>query len=157
MNRTDIQAVLCDLDGTITDGMYHVDASGAVAKSFNTRDMHALCRLAESGIAVAVVTGSCDECNSKKFGSLPHKIDLYENVSDKSDFVYSFCAGRGIDPSCCLFIGDGENDIDAMSMCGARACPHDASPHVLEIDDVFVSDRCGGRGAVEEILIHFFA
>jgi len=152
-----IKAVFCDLDGTITDGMYHVDASGSVSKSFNSRDIHALCSLVKAEVPVAIVTGSCDDCNGKKFSSLEVQIDLYENVSDKSDFVHSYCARHGIDPSECLFIGDGENDLEAMTMCGFRACPRDAFPQVADIEDIFVSGRDGGRGAVEEILIHFFS
>lgn len=157
MSEKTIKAVLCDLDGTITDGMYIVGSEGSVSKAFHTRDIHALCMLAKADVPVAVVTGSSDECNSKKFAALKVTIDLYENVEDKSDFVHSFCAGLGIGPSDCLFIGDGENDVDAMLMCGTCACPRDASPHVLDIDGVFVSERDGGHGAVEDILVHFFS
>lgn len=157
MSDTTVKAVLCDLDGTLTDGMYHVDGAGMVSKSFHTRDMHALCRLSKSGVFVAVVTGSSDDCNGKKFAAMGCDIDLFENVHDKSDFVRSFCAIHGIDASDCLFIGDGENDIDAMMSCGHRACPSDASPLVIELDNMFVSSAPGGRGAVEHVLMSLFA
>jgi YrbI family 3-deoxy-D-manno-octulosonate 8-phosphate phosphatase len=152
MTDEQIKIVFCDIDGTITDGMYHVDGSGSVSKSFHTRDIHALHLLSEnSEIYVAVVTGSEDECNRKKFEELD--IPLYEAVRDKLDFVKSICANIGCSPSECLFIGDGINDMEAMIECGLKACPADASPVVLAIEGMIISEKNGGCGAVEDIIL----
>jgi 3-deoxy-D-manno-octulosonate 8-phosphate phosphatase (KDO 8-P phosphatase) len=156
MSEPVIVAVFCDLDGTITDGRYCFHADGSVSKNFHTRDIHALCKLKSNNINVCVVTASYDQCNRKRFESLPVHVDLYENVEDKADFVKSICAINNISPDNCLFIGDGENDIEAMELCGYRACPSDASPLVLSMDNISVSDREGGSGAVEQIITEYF-
>lgn len=147
--------LFCDLDGTLTDGVYETSDSGHISKNFHTRDIDALYRLSNLGIKVFIVTGSENKCNRMKFENTD--IPLYENVQDKANFVKSICANFGVEPKDCIFIGDGQNDYDAMMLCGIKACPKDASPIILEIDDIIIAERCGGHGAVEEILIDLFS
>ena len=49
------------------------------------------------------------------------------------------------------YIGDDENDIECMKLCGIIGCPSDALDSVKEISD-FVSSKNGGDGAVREFI-----
>ena len=51
-----------------------------------------------------------------------------------------------------LFIGDGINDLKCMSKCKIKSCPKDASKFILNMEDILISDVCGGHGCVEDIV-----
>jgi YrbI family 3-deoxy-D-manno-octulosonate 8-phosphate phosphatase len=146
--------IFCDIDGTLTDGTYTVSDEGFVSKAFHTRDIHALRSVSDSGIKVIVVTGSSDRCNQVKMRNAG--LMLYDCIDDKLALIKSVAAIDGVDLSDCLFIGDGQNDFEAMSACGMKACPQDASPVIKEIPEIFISDIDGGKGAVEAILMSIF-
>ena len=49
------------------------------------------------------------------------------------------------------YIGDDENDYEAMTICGLKACPSNAFDSIKNLCD-FISSYNGGRGAVREII-----
>ena len=49
-----------------------------------------------------------------------------------------------------LYIGDDVNDLPAMRLAGASACPMDARPEVVDFVDI-VLGAPGGRGAFREL------
>ena len=51
------------------------------------------------------------------------------------------------------YIGDDLNDLPAMSLAGFVGCPKDSCEEILERAD-YVSDYCGGSGAVRDIICH---
>ena len=51
------------------------------------------------------------------------------------------------------YIGDDLNDLPAMSLAGFVGCPKDSCKEILERAD-YVSDYCGGSGAVRDIICH---
>jgi 3-deoxy-D-manno-octulosonate 8-phosphate phosphatase KdsC-like HAD superfamily phosphatase len=47
------------------------------------------------------------------------------------------------------FMGDSENDVEAMKLCGLTGCPADAVSIVKE-ESNFIAESPGGKGAVYE-------
>jgi len=54
------------------------------------------------------------------------------------------------------YIGDDENDIECMELCGINACPSDAVEPVKKISD-FACSKSGGDGAVREFIDHLIS
>jgi 3-deoxy-D-manno-octulosonate 8-phosphate phosphatase (KDO 8-P phosphatase) len=54
------------------------------------------------------------------------------------------------------YIGDDENDIECMKLCGISACPSDAVEMVQNISD-YVCVKTGGDGAVREFIEYLIA
>ena len=90
---------------------------------------------------------------SKRFHTRDIGIYLIYNCLDKNDYIEEYF----INKSLCswdniLFIGDGINDLKCMSKCKIKSCPKDASKFILNMEDILISDVCGGHGCVEDIV-----
>lgn len=150
-----IHTVIIDVDGTLTDGLYTISSKGSIQKSFHTRDMHALHCLQRSGVTIVIITGASDNVINVKVEQMNgFKCCLKTGVDDKLEVINDL----GIDCSCSLYIGDGDNDIFAMQHViqeqGYVACPNDAIDEVANLA-TYIADRDAGRGAVDEIIREF--
>lgn len=158
----DIKVVALDVDGTLTNNLYQIDSKGEVTKSFHTRDFWAIQQWFESGIKVVIITQSHDDvmmAQLKRIGShstswddalKTGKLLLMYGVDDKKASLQTYCAHNGyrIDTEV-LFIGDAENDLEAMKSCALTACPADAIKDVIE-ESNYPATAQGGHGAVRE-------
>ena len=52
-----VKVLVCDVDGTMTDGGMYYDESGEAFKKFNTKDAHGLQLRRDRGVEVWVMTG----------------------------------------------------------------------------------------------------
>ena len=145
----DIKLFITDVDGTLTDGKYHITEDGKVSKSFFTRDFYALGELAKKGIQVFAATSSKAGIIRKKAMKLPYILTILAGVSDKKGVIGDFLSAGNITWENVAFIGDAENDLECMKVAGLTCCPKDAIPDVKNVVD-FVSEYDGGNGAVWE-------
>lgn len=143
-----VRVVVCDVDGTLTDGGMYYDANGEALKKFNTRDACGLRRLREQGIDVWVVTGEDSavvKARLKKLGIT----DGHFGVKDKLALLQSLCREKSLSLDEIAYIGDDLNDLECLKAVGWPACPKDARPEVIS-ECRFVADANGGDGAVRE-------
>ncbi len=149
--------VAIDVDGTLTDGFYHVSEKGSVVKSFYTRDFYAIEKCLKVGLTVLIISQSRDACIRKQIKricapsgtwskSLNNNLILWTGVKDK------FLAIKNMSQSSIkweevAYIGDAENDEECIDMAGFSGCPEDAIPRIKE-KAMYPSDYKGGRGAV---------
>jgi 3-deoxy-D-manno-octulosonate 8-phosphate phosphatase (KDO 8-P phosphatase) len=162
LNKKPIRLVAIDVDGTLTDGMYIVSTDGSVSKGFNTHDFWAIQRLQEAGIAVAIVTHCNDTCINEKIDTLPESsrpmltLAKLSWQTSKEDYIENFLR-KDFHPTVewdeIAYIGDAENDFDAMKKCGITGCPSDAVSIIKE-ESNFIANSAGGRGAVYEFVNH---
>ncbi len=50
-----------------------------------------------------------------------------------------------------MYIGNDVNDLDAMLLCGLRACPSDSNTKILMNCNVFLTSK-GGQGVIRELV-----
>lgn len=146
--------IFSDIDGVITDGLYYLDKDNNIIKGFSTRDMHSINAFYEEGFKFVFLTGADDRSTRNKF----HKF-IYNtifNCKNKHDAVINMCNQNGVSPSDCLYIGDSVNDYKAMSICGKKYCPQNASLVIKNINGVVCVNSIGGSGVVDEVLFHAF-
>ena len=155
MKKRNIKAILIDVDGTLTDGYYHVNENGSISKSFFTRDFWAIRRAKEEGFEVYLVTGATDGCAITKAnfanihiiaGSEDKVASVQDIVLDNSDLTWDDMA----------FIGDAENDIEIMDKCKVTGAPFDSIDEIINGDVSFVSNLSGGHGAVYDFIRFLF-
>ena len=150
MQGKQIETVILDVDGVLTDGMITYTSAGEEIKSFSVKDGMAINFLKKSGIRFIVVTGKISIINEKRFAELGVK-ELNQGIKDKVS-----CLSRlGIDYSKALYVGDDINDYFAMQLCAYKSCPGDAVQKIKEIAD-YVATAKGGKGAFREIAEHYF-
>lgn len=75
--------------------------------------------------------------------------EVYQNVLDKPKLVKELLKKKNIKKNEAAYIGDDENDLEAMSLCGNRACPKNATKRIKEISN-YISEYDGGDGAVRD-------
>lgn len=153
-NLNNIKLVCLDLDGVLCDGMYIVSETGDISKSFYTRDWWAIQELQEAGISVAIVTHCYDNCIDKKIERLPGKckmkLSLHKLPWDITKEQY-LEQRLNVPWEQTAFMGDSENDLEAMKRCGFTGCPADAVSIIKE-ESNFIASSPGGKGAVCEFV-----
>lgn len=173
MMKKKIKAAFFDLDGTLTDGMYHVGANGELTKSFYTRDFYGLHALDKAGIQVHILTHSDDNVIHEKIKCLdnykfpievhhltPNWVETwgwqpgYPKSIDKGEYLTWWANKNNIELKEIAYMGDAEGDIPALKIAGMVGCPSDAVFEVrdLRLDDTYIMDVGfpGGKGAVHE-------
>jgi N-acylneuraminate cytidylyltransferase len=144
-----VKAMVCDVDGTLTDGGMYFSAEGELAKKFNTRDGMGLNLLRERGVRVVVMTRENSAAVAARMKKL-NITDYFAGVQEKLETLQQFCASTGLSMESVAFVGDDLNDLECLQHVGFAACPHDAVPEIRAVCDYCATAR-GGEGAVREI------
>ena len=156
-----IRFLIMDVDGTLTDGKIYMGDNGELFKVFDIKDGCGIKDiLPQYNIIPVIIT-------ARESGILEHRCkelgidylyqgirnkkeklnEIIDEISKKDEYVYTL--------SNCAYIGDDILDLQCMMPIkhekGAVGCPLDAVPEVSAIAD-FVSEKCGGNGAVREFI-----
>jgi len=144
-----IQALVIDVDGTLTDGGMYYGSDGEALKKFNTRDAMGLQRIRQAGIRLCVMTQEQSEAVHARILKL--KIDNYHpGVDDKLTRLYKVAQDWGLPLETIAYMGDDLNDLACLRAAAYAFCPHDAVPEIRAEADYVTSHRAG-RGAVREV------
>ena len=144
-----IELLLLDVDGVLTDGRIIYDANGLETKCFNVRDGHGIKMLQRHGVEVGIITGRTSivvDLRAKELGiSLVYqgslkKLESYENVKQIT----------GLDDSRIAYMGDDIIDVPIMRRAGFAATPMDGIADAQAAAH-YVSSLGGGKGAVREV------
>jgi len=161
MFNEEIKVIVVDLDGTLTNGYYHVSDNGILTKSFNTKDFWALEMAQKQDLDIWILTGSTDGVIDAKMRHLPSyckkRLTLYKGVENKDRWFESmFLMNRSLTWDNIAVIGDGGNDIEIAKKAAFSACPSDALEDLKRVC-VYVSTFEGGKGAVCDIVMYLCA
>ena len=145
----DLQLVVFDVDGVLTDGSLILGEHGDEYKVFHVHDGLGLVMLRDAGIKVAVISARSTPIVEQRMNSLG--IDyVYQGQSDKRQVLAELMEKLQVHSAQTAFVGDDLVDLQAMSLAGLAIAVANARPQVLEQAD-WVSAYAGGRGAVREI------
>ena len=140
-----------DVDGTLTDGKIYLAESGELMKAFNVKDGYGIKEiLPKYDVIPAIITGRTSEILNKRCRELAINY-CYQDVKDKEIFLIKLLDKQRLKSDEVAYIGDDDNDLLAMGMCGVRGCPADASMGIKCISN-FISSKDGGKGAVREFI-----
>lgn len=143
-----IELVVLDVDGVLTDGSLYYTANGEGQKRFHALDGHGMKMLIQSGIQVAMMTGRQSEITNRRAAELgiPH---LLQNVRNKGQILTELCKELNIDLNKVAFIGDDLIDLPAMQRVGLALSVPNAPIYVQQAAH-WVSQLAGGQGAARE-------
>jgi N-acylneuraminate cytidylyltransferase len=144
-----IQALVIDVDGTLTDGGMYYGPIGEALKKFNTRDAMGLQRIRQAGIRLCVMTQEQSEAVHARMRKL--NIDNYHpGVQDKLTRLHKIAQDWDLPLEAIAYMGDDLNDLPCLETAGYAFCPQDASPEIRAVAD-YVTSRHAGSGAVREV------
>ncbi|MFK8139172.1 MAG: KdsC family phosphatase [Bdellovibrionales bacterium] len=150
--KTDIQALVLDVDGTLTDGRMNVLDDGNVFKSFHTKDAHGIRILISLGVRVCVITGdSSNACHHRVKKMNISEKDYFHGIQDKIPVLTGWLEENNISFKKACYGGDDLNDLECVRTVGSSFCPADAVEKIKS-EVQYVCEKNGGFGAVREYI-----
>jgi len=144
-----IQVLLLDVDGVLTDGSIIYGDNGLEIKPFHVRDGLGIKLLIRAGIKVGIVTGRCSDALHQRTRELG--IDyVYDGVGNKGALLEQIVSQTGVEARHMAFIGDDLPDLSLMNRIGLPIAVADAHPAVIKTAEITTTCK-GGKGAVREI------
>ena len=141
--------LLFDVDGVLTDGSLVYGPEGEHWKVFNVRDGVGLKLAKEAGLKIGILSGRGNaalEARTRELG-----LDaVIEGRHDKDAAFTEFLAQHAAAPERVAYIGDDLLDLPVLRRCGLSFAPADAAPEVRQrVHRVLTAP--GGRGAAREM------
>lgn len=145
----DIELLLLDVDGVLTDGSITYSDTGEQIKSFHSCDGLGLRILMDQGIQVGIITGRTSK--ALKFRCENLKISLlFDGIQDKACAIDEISLTTGIATQKMAYVGDDLIDLPAMKKVGLAISVANACQEVKDRSDI-ITTCSGGHGAVREI------
>lgn len=147
---SEIDTLMFDVDGVLTDGGILVLETGDMARTMNTKDGYALQLAVKKGYRIIVITGGVRSGVEKRMNNLGVS-DIFFSVSDKRKCVEELMIKHNLKKEQVLFMGDDMPDLATFDLVGMSACPADAVPDVKS-KATYISNIAGGKGCVRDVL-----
>ncbi len=147
---TDIEWILCDVDGVLTDGGIYYDRRGHAMLRFDVHDGLGLSMAKKAGIGIGVLSGSASAALDHRARELGIDV-VMSGVDDKLAALDEFLEQHSLAARQVAFIGDDLPDLVALARCGLTFAPSNAAPEVRTVVHRVLEAR-GGAGAVREMV-----
>lgn len=143
-----IDLMVFDFDGVITDNRVWVDENGFERVAANRSDSLGIRLLREAGLEMIVLSTEVNKvvaARAKKMG-----IPALHGISDKVTALKKLLSERNLPAENVIFVGNDTNDMDCFRLVGYAVAVGDAQPEIKRAADLILT-RNGGHGAVREI------
>jgi len=143
-----VRALICDVDGTLTDGTIYLGAVGGEEielKGFHVADGAGITYLLRCGI----ITGRTSALVARRAQELGVE-QVRQGASPKEPAYEELMAALGVTDAEVCYVGDDLADVPLLRRAGCGVAVGDAGPDVRAVAD-YVTDAPGGRGAVREV------
>ncbi|WP_202221628.1 HAD family hydrolase [Okeania sp. KiyG1] len=145
---TNLQMLVLDVDGVMTDGGIILLGNTEQMKRFNSQDGLGIKMARTSGLKVAIITGRKSEVVERRAREL--KIDdVYQGYDDKTLAFTALLQEHNIQASQVAYIGDDLPDVPVMKRVGIPVAVKNARLEVKRYA-AYVTKASGGNGAIRE-------
>ncbi len=144
-----VQILLLDVDGVLTDGTIIYTHDGGESKGFNTKDGFGLRILQEAGVGVGLITARSSASVSRRAADLKMKY-VVQGTNNKMQAYEDILLKSGLRPEQTAYMGDDWLDLPLLKRVGLAATPANGMAEVRR-QVHFVTSRPGGHGAVREV------
>ena len=149
-NLADIQLLVLDVDGVLTDGTLIINGDGSESKSFNSLDGHGIRMWRRAGLKVAFLSGRASEPTRYRAEQL--QIDYcLQDCHDKLPAMEKLLKQLGLSEEAIAYIGDDLPDLPVIKYAGFGVAVANAVDEVKQYAD-YVTTHQGGSGAVREVV-----
>ena len=149
MSADNVHFVVCDVDGTLTDGVIGINDRGEEFKNFSVVDGMGIRLLMDAGIEVALL--SARRCPAVDHRARGLGIRLCQTgISRKKEHLEDLIRGQELEPDQVCYIGDDVNDLPCFGVVGFPVAVANAHAEVRKRAE-YVTSADGGQGAVREV------
>lgn len=144
-----IQLIVFDFDGVLTDNRVFVFDNGSEAVVCNRADGLAFDMIRAAGIPVMIMSTERNPVVSMRAAKL--QVPVLQAIKDKRTALTNHCRAVGIDLDRVVFVGNDVNDLPAMQMVGFPIAVADAHAAVKAKAWTVLATR-GGDGVARELV-----
>lgn len=150
---SDIDLIVYDFDGVMTDNRVLVFQNGTEAVFCNRADGLGVDMLRQSGMRQIILSTESNPVVNTRGEKL--RIEVISKCCDKRQALQYFCREQAIDPSRVVFVGNDINDLEVMKWVGYPVAPADAHNKIRSVA-ILVTRAKGGEGVIRELanLLH---
>ncbi len=145
-----IDTLIFDVDGVLTDGIVHVFENGELVRQMNIKDGYALKTAVDAGFRVCIISGGSNEGVRKRLERLG-LTDIYLGAHNKIEQLYELKDMYDLNLTNVLYMGDDIPDYPVMQKVGLPCCPKDAAPEIQNISK-YISQKKGGKGCARDVI-----
>ena len=150
----ELEWLLCDVDGVLTDGGLYYDRRGHQLLRFNAKDGLGLQLAQQAGLRVGLFSGRAAAALDRRAAELGLDLCL-SGITDKAAAFDDFLDRHSTEATRVAFLGDDLPDLMVLGRCGLAFAPADAVAEVRAVAHRVLEAGGGGgaaREAVEAIL-----
>jgi 3-deoxy-D-manno-octulosonate 8-phosphate phosphatase (KDO 8-P phosphatase) len=144
-----IEMVVMDVDGVLTDGQIFIDAHGMETQVFDVQDGAGIIYLQRAGIKTAIITGRNIRATRHRARQLMIT-ELHQDAIKKTKALDKIMRKYKISARRICYVGDDLPDIPVMRRVGYAVAVRNARPEVKRHAD-YITKLTGGRGAIREL------
>jgi 3-deoxy-D-manno-octulosonate 8-phosphate phosphatase (KDO 8-P phosphatase) len=144
-----IELVIFDIDGVLTDGSLFMGDDGQEYKAFNSKDGHGIRMLLDGGVDIAIITGRQSEVVKHRAHDLGIS-RIYQGKRDKLPAFIELLEDTKLSAEQVAYVGDDVVDLPVMSKVGLAICVQDGHDFVKKHAH-WITNARGGRGAGREV------
>jgi len=145
---SELELIVFDFDGVMTDNRVLVDQDGKEAVWVNRSDGLGIRMIKQMGVRMIILSTETNPVVSMRAKKL--NLEVFTSVNDKAKALKVFCAQEDIKLENVMYVGNDINDLPAMNLVGIKAVPKDAYSEVKEIADIVLKTK-GGYGVIREL------
>ena len=145
----DLDLIVYDFDGVMTDNHVIVFQDGAEAVIVNRADGLAVNHIRLFGIPQLILSTETNHVVNARAGKLGLKV--IASCEDKKIALKNYCEINGFNLTRVLYIGNDINDLEVMRIVGYPVAPADAHQDIIDISCLVTKSK-GGEGVVRELI-----
>lgn len=143
-----IDLVIFDFDGVMTDNRVWVDQDGREMVAANRSDSLGLNAIRRAGVHALVISTEVNPVVAARCRKL--NLEYVQGVDDKATLLKNLLQERQVDPRHVIYIGNDINDVPCFPLVACALVVADAQPAARRAADI-VLNLSGGHGAVREL------
>jgi YrbI family 3-deoxy-D-manno-octulosonate 8-phosphate phosphatase len=144
----DIQLVVSDFDGVLTDNRVFLTQDGTESVVCSRGDGMGIARLRKIHVPFIVLSTEENAVVSARCKKL--QVPCYQGIHDKADAIGKIAMDYDVQLDQIAYVGNDVNDLDVLKKVGLSITVLDAHSEVLR-DVKWVLSKAGGQGAIREL------
>lgn len=145
-----VQLLILDVDGVLTDNGLYLDDKGNESKRFNVVDGVGIRLAQKAKVEVALISGRPSKATQFRASQLRIK-HVYLGQPDKTKAYQKLKRSLKVKDDQIAYIGDDLLDVPLLRQVGLPICVRNANPKVKRFAKL-VTKAQGGDGAVREVV-----
>jgi len=147
-NNQDIDLIVYDFDGVMTDNRVIVFDDGKEAVIVNRADGLGIDHIRDRGVPQLILSTETNSVVKARAAKL--KLEVINACTDKKSALEKYCVKNGHDLKKVIYIGNDLNDLEVMRIVGGPIAPADAHEKVKNVAKLITNSK-GGDGVVKEV------